>query len=155
MVRRWGTNLFRTVVSTDLARGYPRLLVVVVCAICAGWAAARCYIPLRLWVWLAGVSLFSLSFLPLSFGFISLDCFSQLGPGGLGGNTARGGLSRVGFGSQCCGGSPLFPVLSFVTVGCWVIGRPRNGSRGGLLELPLYRLLEFLILALPTVHSAQ
>ena len=49
----------------------------------------------------------------------------------------------------------MFPVLSFVTVGHWVIGRPRNGSRGGLLELPLYRFLGFLILALPMVHSAQ
>ena len=142
-------------VSSCLARGYLRLLVVVVCAVCAGGAAARCYIPLRLWVWLSGVSLFSLSFLPLSFGFISMDFLSPLGPGGVGGNTAGGGLSRVGFGSQRCGGSPLFSVVSFVTVGHWVIGRPRNGSIGGLLELPLYLLLEFLVLALPTVHSAQ
>ena len=99
--------------------------------------------------------MFSLSFLPLSFGFISLDFLSPLGPGGMGGNNAAGGLSRVGFGSRCCGRSPLFPVLSFVTVGHWVIGRPSNGSRGGLLELPLYRFLGFLVLALPMVHSAQ
>ena len=98
--------------------------------------------------------MFSLSLLHLSFGFISLDFLSPLGPGGVGGNTAGGGLSRVGFGSRCCGGSPLFPVLSFVTVGRWVIGRPSNGSGGGLLELPLYRLLEFLVLALLMVHSA-
>ena len=49
----------------------------------------------------------------------------------------------------------MFPVLSFVTVGHWVIGRPRNRSGGGLLELPLYRFLGFLVLALPMVHSAQ
>ena len=49
----------------------------------------------------------------------------------------------------------MFPVLSFVTVGRWVIGRPRNGSGGGLLELPLYYLLGFLVLTLPVVHSAQ
>ena len=49
----------------------------------------------------------------------------------------------------------MFPVISFVTVGRWVIGRPRNGSKGDLLELPLYRLLGFLVLALPMVHSAQ
>ena len=39
-----------------------------------------------------------------------------------GGNTAGRGLSLVGSDSRCCGGSPLFPVLSFVTVGHWVIG---------------------------------
>ena len=49
----------------------------------------------------------------------------------------------------------MFPVLSFVTVGRWLIGRPRNGSGGGLLELLLYRLLRFLILTLSMVHSAQ
>ena len=49
----------------------------------------------------------------------------------------------------------MFPVLSFVTVGHWVIGRPRNGSGGGLLELLLCRFLGFLVLALLTVHSAQ
>ena len=95
--------------------------------------------------------MFSLSFMPLSFGFISLDFLSPLGPGSVGGNTAGGGLSRVGFGSRCCGGSLLFPVLSFVTVGRWVIGRPKNGSGGGLLELPLYRFLGFLVLALPII----
>ena len=47
----------------------------------------------------------------------------------------------------------MFPVLSSVTVGHWVIGRPRNKSVGGLLELPLCRSLEFLVLALPIVHS--
>ena len=57
--------------------------------------------------------------------------------------------------SRCCGGSSLFPGLSFVTVGCWVIGRPRNGSGGGLPELLLYHFLGFLVLALLTVHSAQ
>ena len=98
--------------------------------------------------------MFSLSFLPLSFGFISLDLLSPLGPAGVGGNAAGGGLSRVGFGLRCCGGSPLFPVFSFVTVGHWVIGRPRKGSRGGLLELPLCRFLGFPVLALPMVHSA-
>ena len=46
-------------------------------------------------------------------------------------------------------------MLSFVTVGRWVIGRPRNGSGGGLLELPLCPLLGCLVLALPMVHSAQ
>ena len=61
----------------------------------------------------------------------------------------------MGFGSRCCGGSPLFPVLSFVTVGHWVIGRPRNGSGGGQLKLSLYRFLGFLVMALPMVHSAQ
>ena len=49
----------------------------------------------------------------------------------------------------------MFPVLSFVAVGRSVIGGPRNGSRGGLLELLLYRFLGFLVLALLTVHSAQ
>ena len=83
-----------------------------------------------------------------------MEFLSPLGPGGVGGNTAGGGLSQVGFGSRCCGGSPLFPVLAFVTVGHWVIGRPRNGSRRGLLELPLYRFLGFLVLALPMIHSA-
>ena len=61
----------------------------------------------------------------------------------------------MGFGSECCGGSPLFLVFSFVAVGHWVIERPRNGSGGGLLELPVYHLLWFLVLALPMVHSAQ
>ena len=93
--------------------------------------------------------------MPLSFGSVSLDFLSPLGPSGVGGSTAGGGLSRVGFGSRCCGGSPLFPVLSFVTVGHWVIGRPRNGSRGGLFELLLCRFLGLLVLALLTVHSAQ
>ena len=96
-----------------------------------------------------------LEFLPLFFQFISLHFLSPLGPGGVGGNTAGGGLSRVGFGSRCCDGSPLFPVLSLVTVGHWMIGRPRNGSGGGLLELPLYRFLGFLVLALPMVYSTQ
>ena len=59
------------------------------------------------------------------------------------------------YSSRCCGGSPLFPVLSFVTVGHWVIERPRNGSGGGLLELLLSRFQGFLVLALLTVHSAQ
>ena len=96
-----------------------------------------------------------MSCLPLSSGFISFDFLSLLGPGGVGGNTAGGGLSRVGFGSRCYEASPWFPVLSFVTVGYWVIGRPSNGSIGGLLKLPLYCLLGFLALALPMVHSAQ
>ena len=61
----------------------------------------------------------------------------------------------MGFGLRCCGGSPLFPVVSFVTVGHWVIGRPRNGSGEGLLELPLFRFLGFLVLAIPMVYSAQ
>ena len=108
-----------------------------------------------MWVWLSGVSLFSLSLLPLPFGFVSLGFLSPLGPGGAGGNTDGGELSRMGFGSRCCGGSPLFPVLSFVTVGHWVIGRPRNGSRGGQLELLLCRFLKFLVLTLLTAHSAQ
>ena len=84
-----------------------------------------------------------------------MDFLSPLGPGSVGGSTARGGLSRVGFGSRCCGGSPLFPVLSFVTVGYWVIGRPRNRSRGGQLELLLCRFLGFLVLTLLTAHSGQ
>ena len=84
-----------------------------------------------------------------------MDFLSPLGPGGVGGSTAGGGFSRVGFGSRCCGESPLFPVLSFVTVGHWVIGRPRNGSRGGLLELLLCRFLGSLVLALLKIHSAQ
>ena len=37
VVWRWGTNLSRTVVSSCLAQGYPELLVVVVCIVCAGW----------------------------------------------------------------------------------------------------------------------
>ena len=49
----------------------------------------------------------------------------------------------------------MFPVLSFVSVGCWTIGRPQSGCGGGLLELLLYFLSGFLVLALPTVHSAQ
>ena len=89
-------------------------------------AAARGGIPLRLWVWLSGVSLVSLSFLPRFFGFIFLDFLSLLGPGGVEGYATGGGLSQVGFGSRYCGGSPLFPVLSFVTVGHWVIGRPEK-----------------------------
>ena len=47
-------------------------------------------------------------------------------------------------GSQYCGGSPLFPVLSFATVRHWVIGRPRNAAGGGLLRLPLCRSGGFL-----------
>ena len=46
-------------------------------------------------------------------------------------------------------------VLSFVTVGHWVIRRPHNGSGRGLLELLLCRSLEFVVLALPMVHSAH
>ena len=84
-----------------------------------------------------------------------MNFLSPLGPGGVRGSTAGGGLSLVCFGSRCCGGSPLFPVLSFVTVGHWVIGRPRNGSRGGQLELLLCRFLKFLVLTLLTAHSAQ
>ena len=49
----------------------------------------------------------------------------------------------------------MFPILSFVPVGRWVIGRPRNGSVGGLLELLLFRFLGFPVLTLPMVHSAQ
>ena len=37
----------------------------------------------------------------------------------------------------CCGGSSLLFVLSFVTVGRWVIGRPLNGSCCSLRELVL------------------
>ena len=48
-----------------------------------------------------------------------------------------------------------FPVLSFVTVGRWVIGKLRNGPGRGLLELLLCRFLGFLVPALLTVHSAQ
>ena len=92
---------------------------------------------------------------PFLFGSISLALLSPLGPGGVGGSTAGGRLSRVGCGSRCCGGSSLFPILSLVTVGHWVIGRPRNGSRGGQLELLLCRSLEFLVLTLLTDHSAQ
>ena len=75
----------------------------------------------------------------------------------MGGNTARGGLSRRApyGGSRCCGGSPLFPFLSFVTVGRWIMGRPQNGSGGSQLELLLHQCLGFPVLALPTVHSAQ
>ena len=58
-------------------------------------------------------------------------CWKRVIPGGL-------------YSSRCCRGSPLFPVLSFVAVGRWVIGRPRNGSGGGLLELLLYRFRGFL-----------
>ena len=47
----------------------------------------------------------------------------------------------MGFGLRCCEGSPLFPVRSFVTVGHCVIGRPQNGSGGGLPEQVLYRSL--------------
>ena len=61
----------------------------------------------------------------------------------------------MGYGSRCCGGSPLFPVLSFVTVGHWVIGRPPNRSGESFFELLLYRFLVFCVLVLPTVHSAQ
>ena len=63
-------------------------------------------------------------------------CWKRVIPGGL-------------CSSRCCGGFPLFPVLSFVTVGRWAIGRPRNGSGGGLLELLLCRLLGLLVLTLP------
>ena len=103
-----------------------------------------------------GVSLFSLRFLPPSFRIYFLGllkpawfwwcggahCWERVIPGGL-------------YSSRCWGGSPLFPVLSLVAVGHWVIGRPRNGSRGGLLELLQCRFLEFLVLTLPMVHSAQ
>ena len=75
-----------------------------------------------------------------------------------GGIAAGGGLCRAGSLQgvrECLGGSSLFPVLSFVIVGHWVIGGPRNGFGGGLLELLLYRFLGFLVLTLPMVHSAQ
>ena len=138
-----------------LAQRYPGLLVVV-CVVCVDWSCRSLLCSLA-FVGLAvgGFLVFLELFLPLSFAFISLDFLSPLGPGSVGGNTAGGGLSRVGFGSRCCGGSPLFPVLSFVTVGHWIIGRPRNGSVGCLLELPLCHLLEFLVLTLLRVHSAQ
>ena len=47
-------------------------------------------------------------------------------------------------------------VLSVVLVGHWVIGRPRNTSRGGLLELPLYCLVGFFVLSTSngSFHSA-
>ena len=45
------------------------------------------------------------------------------------------------------------PVLSFVTVGRCLIGRPRNALGGGLLELLLCRSLNHPVLAPPTVHS--
>ena len=46
-------------------------------------------------------------------------------------------------------------VISFVTVGRWVIGRPLNGSRWSLLKLFLWYFLGFLVLVLPSVHSAH
>ena len=46
-------------------------------------------------------------------------------------------------------------VVSFVTVGLWVIERPLNGSCWSLLELFLLGFSGFLVLVLPTVHSAQ
>ena len=103
-----------------------------------------------------GVSLFSLRFLPPSFriyflGLLKPAWFWWCGGAHYWKRVIPGGL----YSSRCWGGSPLFSVLSFVAVGHWVIGRPRNGSRGGLLELLLYHLLGFLVLALLTVHSAQ
>ena len=48
-----------------------------------------------------------------------------------------------------------FPVLSFVIVGRWVIGRLRNGPVGGLLEPLLCLFVGFIVLTLLTVHSTQ
>ena len=44
-----------------------------------------------------GFPCFSCVFCPLLFGFISLGFSSPLGSGGVGGRTAGGGLSRVGY----------------------------------------------------------
>ena len=110
---RWGTNISRTVVSSCLARGYPGLLVVVVCVAGAGWSRRSLLYSLAFVGLAVGGFLNILAFsAPFFFGFVSFDFLSPLGPGGVGGNTAGGRLSQVGFGSRCCGGSPLFPVLS-------------------------------------------
>ena len=61
----------------------------------------------------------------------------------------------MGFGSRCYGGSLVFPILSFVTVGRWLIGGPHNRSRGSLPELLPCHSLEFPVLTLPTVDFAQ
>ena len=52
--------------------------------------------PLFVWAVL-GVSLFSLCFLPPSFGFISLGFLSPIGSGGVGGHTTGRRLSRVSY----------------------------------------------------------
>ena len=83
--------------------------------------------------------------MPLDFGLLfSLGLFVPVGSAGV-------GASLVDW---CCGGCLSF-VLSFVTVGRWVIGRPLNGSRWSLLELFLWGFLGFLVLVLLTVHFAQ
>ena len=115
-------------------------------------ATAHCFLHLGV---LAGVSLFSFHFVHLFWFHFSLGFLSPLGLGGVGGNTVGRGLSQVGSGSQCCGGSPLIPGFSFITLGHWVVRMPRNGSSGSLLELLLYRSLRSLVLALSTVHSVQ
>ena len=102
------------------------------------------------------VSLFSPRFVSLSFQNYFLGLLKSAWSWRCGGETLLGeGYAGRASGSQCCGGSPLFPVLSYVMVGHWVIGRPRNESGGSLLEVPLCYSLGFRVLALPVVHSAQ
>ena len=135
--------------------GHPGLLVV--CVVGATGAAARVsFVVSFVCEAVRGFLCFPCIFCPLLFRIYFLGllkpawfwwcggahCLKRVIPGGL-------------CSSRCCGGSPLFPVLSCVTVGHWVIGRPRNRSRGGLPELLVYRFLGFLVLALLTVHSAQ
>ena len=84
--------------------------------------------------------------LPFSFGFVvSLGDFIPVGSADVVGHRYWAGVVE----DVCCF------VLSFVTVGHWVIGRPLNGSCWSLLELVLWCFLGFLVLVLPTVHSAQ
>ena len=126
----WGNIYWRHSFFLFWHVGHPRLLVVLCFMVGAMEAAAHCslccFLCLRGCLW---VSLFSLSFLPPSFQIYFLwllkpawfwwcgeaHCRKRVIPGGL-------------YSSRCCGGSPLCPVLSFVTVGHWVIGRPRNKS---------------------------
>ena len=146
------------IASSYLAQGHPRLLVV--CVVGATGAAARCFFCYFFcFVRQFGGFLVFLAFCPF-FRFCSF-LGPVLCPQALvawGGIAAGGGLCRVGSlcgVRECLGGPSLFPVLPFVTVGRWVIGRPRNGSEEVCLSCLCIACWGFLVLTLLTVHSAQ
>ena len=139
----------RAVASSYLAQGTSQTSGCLLFVVGTARAAPHCFLcSLLCFVWQFGGFLNFLAFCP----FFRFCSFLEpvLCPQALvewRGITGGGDLYWVGSLQgvcECLGGSPLFPILSFVTVGHWVIGRPRNGSRGGLLQLLLYRFLGFL-----------
>ena len=145
-VQDCGFFLFRT--------GNPALCVVVVVLLVP--ACSHCLLFPVFCVCSQVVSLFCLCFLLLFFVlFFPLASQAQFVLAGWGAALLQEGYPEWSLASNVAEDLLCFPVLSFVTVGHWVIRRPQNGSEEGLLKLLLYRSPEFVTLARPTVHSAQ